>query len=66
MLGIEEIKEAIDDAHVNATLNALSNCHFIAGDVLKILNEELIAQYGRPDVMIIDPPRTGIHPEVIE
>ncbi len=66
VLGIEEIKEAIDDAHVNATLNALSNCHFIAGDVLKILNEELIAQYGRPDVMIIDPPRTGIHPEVIE
>ncbi len=66
VLGIEEIKEAIDDAWLNAKINEIENVEFIAGDVLKILNQELIHVHGSPDVLIVDPPRAGIHAEVIQ
>lgn len=66
VIGIEEIPEAIEDAEINAQLNKLTNCNFLTGDVKNLLNEELKNKYGHPDLVIVDPPRTGIHPEVIE
>lgn len=64
VVGIEEIPQAIEDAHFNANLNNLQNAHFYAGDVKKLLSEA-VEQHGRPDVLITDPPRAGMHPDVI-
>ncbi len=66
LVGIEEIPEAIADAEVNARLNQLSNYQFLAGDVKALLTEELTQQHGLPDIVIVDPPRVGIHQDVIE
>ena len=66
VIGIEEIPEAIVDAKLNAQLNQLTNCTFFSGDVLKILSDEFIEAHGRADIMIVDPPRTGLHSEVVE
>ncbi|NOT37068.1 MAG: 23S rRNA (uracil(1939)-C(5))-methyltransferase RlmD [Saprospiraceae bacterium] len=65
VIGIEEIPEAIDDAKINAKLNNLTNCSFLTGDVKALLNDELKSKFGAPDVVIVDPPRVGIHPDVI-
>lgn len=65
VIGIEYVPEAIEDAKVNAELNKLSNTLFFAGDMRKVLNDEFIAQYGRPDVIITDPPRAGMHEDVV-
>lgn len=64
VIGIEYVPEAIEDARVNARTNGIDNCTFFAGDMKDILTEEFIAQNGRPDVIILDPPRAGIHPDV--
>ncbi len=66
VIGIEYVPEAIEDAKVNAQLNHLSNTLFFAGDMKDILNEDFIAQYGRPDVIITDPPRAGMHEDVVK
>ncbi len=66
VVGIEEIPEAIEDARSNAALNRIDNTTFYAGDVKNILTEEFAARHGRPDVLITDPPRAGMHPKVIE
>lgn len=66
VIGIEYVKEAIDDAIVNCMNNGISNCSFFAGDMKDILTDSFIATHGRPDVVILDPPRAGIHPEVAE
>ena len=66
VIGIEYVPEAIEDAKVNAKLNLLDNTLFFAGDMKDILNEDFIAQYGRPDVIITDPPRAGMHEEVVK
>ncbi|MDY2943484.1 MAG: 23S rRNA (uracil(1939)-C(5))-methyltransferase RlmD [Paludibacteraceae bacterium] len=66
VIGIEYVPEAIEDAKVNAKLNNLSNTLFFAGDMKDILNEDFIAQYGRPDVIITDPPRAGMHEDVVK
>ena len=66
MIGIEYVPEAIEDAKVNAKLNLLDNTLFFAGDMKDILNEDFIAQYGRPDVIITDPPRAGMHEDVVK
>lgn len=66
VVGIEFVPEAIEDAKVNATLNGLGNTSFFAGDIKEVLNESFIKQQGRPDVIILDPPRAGVHPNVIE
>lgn len=66
IVGIEEIPEAIQDAVANAALNNLNQCEFLAGDVLQLLTPQLLERFGRPDVLIVDPPRTGIHPDVIQ
>lgn len=64
--GIEQIEEAIADAKENATLNNISNCTFYAGDVRMILNDDFIAQHGKADVIITDPPRAGMHEDVVK
>lgn len=66
VIGIEYVPEAIEDAKVNAQLNRLDNTLFFAGDMKDILNEDFIAQYGRPDVIITDPPRAGMHEDVVK
>lgn len=66
VIGIEYVPEAIEDAKVNAKINNLSNTLFYAGDMKDILNHDFIAKHGRPDVIITDPPRAGMHTDVID
>ena len=66
VIGIEYVPEAIEDAWDNARRNGITNCDFIAGDMKDILTNDFIAEHGRPDVVILDPPRAGIHPDVAE
>ncbi|MBK6619608.1 MAG: 23S rRNA (uracil(1939)-C(5))-methyltransferase RlmD [Saprospirales bacterium] len=63
--GIEEIAAAIEDARENARLNQIDNCDFYAGDVKDILTEEFAEKHGKPDVVVTDPPRAGMHPDVV-
>ena len=65
IVGIEEIAAAIDDAKINAEINGLDNCSWYAGRTEHILTPEFAAQHGKPDVLITDPPRAGMHPKVI-
>ena len=64
VIGIEYVPEAIEDAKANAEANGITNCQFFAGDMKDVLNGKFIARHGRPDVVILDPPRAGIHPDV--
>ena len=64
VVGIEYVPEAIADARVNAENNGITNCEFFAGDMKDVLTEAFIEEHGRPDVIILDPPRAGIHPDV--
>ena len=64
VIGIEYVPEAIEDARANAEANGITNCEFFAGDMKDVLNARFIARHGRPDVVILDPPRAGIHPDV--
>ena len=66
VIGIEMVEEAIDDAGENAKLNNISNCSFISGDIKDTLTKEFIEQNGHPDIVITDPPRAGMHNEVVE
>ena len=66
VIGIEYVPEAIEDAWDNARRNGITNCEFFAGDMKDILTNDFIAEHGRPDVVILDPPRAGIHPDVAE
>ncbi len=66
VIGIEYVPEAIEDAKVNAANNGLDNTLFFAGDMKNILNQEFINEHGRPDVIITDPPRDGMHADVVE
>ena len=64
VIGIEYVPEAIEDAKVNAEANGIRNCTFFAGDMKDILTSDFVAEHGHPDVVILDPPRAGIHPDV--
>ncbi len=64
VIGIEYVPEAIEDAKANAAANGIDNCSFFAGDMKDVLNAAFIEEHGRPDVIILDPPRSGIHPDV--
>ena len=64
VIGIEYVPEAIADAKLNARNNGITNCEFFAGDMKDILTASFISKHGRPDVIILDPPRAGIHPDV--
>ena len=66
VVGIEYVPEAIEDAKVNSALNGIDNTLFYAGDMKDILTNDFIAEHGRPDVIITDPPRAGMHNDVID
>ena len=66
VVGIEYVPEAIEDAKVNSELNGITNTLFFAGDMKDILTDDFIAEHGRPDVIITDPPRAGMHPDVVK
>ena len=64
VIGIEYVPEAIHDAGINAAANGIDNCEFFAGDMKDVLNDAFVEEHGRPNVIILDPPRAGIHPDV--
>ena len=66
VIGIEYVPEAIEDAKINSEINGIKNTLFYAGDMKDILTDEFIAEHGRPDVIITDPPRAGMHPDVVK
>lgn len=65
VVGIEYVPEAIEDAHLNSQVNKIENTLFYAGDMKDILTDDFIMEHGRPDVIITDPPRAGMHEDVI-
>lgn len=65
VVGIEYVPEAIADAKLNSDVNGIDNTIFFAGDMKDVLTDGFIAEHGRPDVMIIDPPRAGMHEDVV-
>ncbi len=66
VIGIEYVPEAIEDAKENARVNGINTSEFVAGDMKDILTSDFIAAHGHPDIVILDPPRAGIHPDVAE
>lgn len=66
VVGIEYVEEAIADAKENASMNGIDNCTFYAGDMAKVLDDDFVSRNGRPDVIITDPPRAGMHEKVVE
>ncbi len=66
VIGVELIEEAIHDANENVALNSISNALFYAGDVSSVCNDDFFIQHGRPDVIITDPPRAGMHEKLID
>lgn len=66
VIGIEYVPEAIEDAKANSDINGITNTLFYAGDMKDILNKKFIEEHGRPDVIITDPPRAGMHQDVID
>jgi 23S rRNA (uracil1939-C5)-methyltransferase len=66
VIGVEYVEPAIVDARINSKNNEISNTLFFAGDMKDVLNDEFIAEHGRPDVIITDPPRAGMHADVIQ
>ena len=65
VIGIEYVEDAIRDARINSEVNGISNTQFYAGDMKDVLTDEFIAEHGRPQVMIVDPPRAGMHTDVV-
>lgn len=66
VIGIEYVPEAIEDAKINSQINGIDNTLFYAGDMKDILTEDFISEHGKPDVIITDPPRAGMHPDVVD
>ena len=66
VIGIEYVPEAIEDAKINSQINSIENTLFYAGDMKDILTDDFIQKHGRPDVIITDPPRAGMHPDVVK
>ena len=66
VIGIESVPEAISDATENSHINGIQNTRFYTGDIREVLNHEFVSIHGRPDVIILDPPRAGIHPSIVE
>ena len=65
IIGVEVIEAAVEDAKINATLNSIVDAHFYAGDVINICSPDFFEQHGRPDVIITDPPRAGMHEKLV-
>ncbi len=66
VVGIEYVDAAIGDAKINSKLNDISNTKFFAGDIKDVLNNDFISAHGKPDVIITDPPRAGMHEDVVK
>lgn len=66
VVGVEYVKEAIDDAKINSEINNIDNTTFYAGDMKDVLSDEFVERNGRPDVIILDPPRAGVDERVLE
>jgi 23S rRNA (uracil1939-C5)-methyltransferase len=66
VVGVETIEAAVQDARLNAELNQITNCTFVAGDMMKVFNEDFVVKHGVADVVITDPPRAGMHKDVCE
>jgi 23S rRNA (uracil1939-C5)-methyltransferase len=66
VIGIEYVEDAVRDAEMNCRLNSIHNTSFVAGDIRKVLSEEFISANGNPDVVITDPPRAGMHEDVVK
>ncbi|MDE5981007.1 MAG: 23S rRNA (uracil(1939)-C(5))-methyltransferase RlmD [Bacteroidaceae bacterium] len=66
VVGIEYVPDAIEDAKINSRINGIENTLFYAGDMKDVLNKEFIARHGRPDVIVTDPPRAGMHQDVVD
>ena len=66
VIGIEYVPEAIEDAKLNSRVNGIENTLFYAGDIKDVLTDDFIAEHGRPEVTIIDPPRAGMHEDVVK
>ncbi|MDE6263577.1 MAG: methyltransferase domain-containing protein, partial [Paramuribaculum sp.] len=66
VIGIEYVADAIEDAKLNSKVNGIENTEFYAGDMKDVLTSDFIAAHGRPDVMIVDPPRAGMHSDVVD
>ncbi|HMJ47885.1 MAG TPA: 23S rRNA (uracil(1939)-C(5))-methyltransferase RlmD [Ferruginibacter sp.] len=65
VIGVESIEAATEDAKKNASLNNINHAHFFAGDVIKICTDDFFAEHGKPDVIITDPPRAGMHEKLV-
>lgn len=65
VVGVELVEEAVENARASAETNGVENCTFVAGDMLELFKPELVEAHGRPDVLIVDPPRAGMHPKVV-
>jgi 23S rRNA (uracil1939-C5)-methyltransferase len=65
IIGMEYVKEAVEDAEANAVMNSINNTEFFAGDIKELLSTDFIASNGKPDVIITDPPRAGMHEDVV-
>ena len=66
VIGIEYVADALEDAKINSRANGIENTEFYAGDMKDVLTDDFIAEHGRPDVMIVDPPRAGMHQDVVD
>lgn len=66
VIGVEAVPEAIADAKINADHNKITNCEFFVGDMKNVFNDDFIQKHGQPDVIITDPPRDGMHKDVVE
>lgn len=66
IVGVEMIDAAIQDAKENAALNNIDHSFFVSGDVIEVCNDDFFAHHGKPDVIITDPPRAGMHPKLVE
>lgn len=65
VVGVELVEEAVQNAKANARANGIDNCTFIAADMLSIVNPRFTSTHGRPDIIVVDPPRAGLHPKVV-
>ena len=65
VVGVELVEEAVENARASAAANGVTNCTFVAGDMLELFKPDLIDEHGRPDVLVLDPPRAGLHPKVV-
>ena len=66
VIGIEYVEDAIIDARINSEANGIHNCEFFAGDMKDVLTDAFVEEHGHPEVMIVDPPRAGMHPDVVK